>query len=82
MFLSTDFFPNIKHFYLYTVTRNIFINWKISFFILSNLAKTGIFQPTLSDISTTRQLFQKETRLQQWRLEQIKCQWMLHNFDQ
>ena len=32
----------------------------------------GIFQPTLSDIDTTRQLFQKETRLQQWRLQQIK----------
>ena len=33
---------------------------RLYFFILSNLAKRGIFQPVLSDIGTTRQLFQKE----------------------
>ena len=47
---------------------------RFHFFILSNLAKRGIFQPSLSDISTTRQLLQKETQKQQWSFQQIKCQ--------
>ena len=55
---------------------------RFHFFILSNLAKRGIFQPTLSDIGTTRQLFQKGTRIQQWRLRQIKCQLTLNSFEQ